>query len=98
MGVNKRFCFCIMFICQTVCRKQILGKGSSQVALVVKSPLANAGDSRDAGWIPGREDSLEEKMATHSSIRRMQTCDFLWKGFWSWLDRCTIIENNLRRV
>ena len=69
-----------------------------QVALVVKSPLANAGDSRDAGWIPGREDSLEEKMATHSSIRRMQTCDFLWKGFWSWLDRCTIIENNLRPV
>ena len=27
--------------------------GASQVALVVKKPLANAGDIRDAGSIPG---------------------------------------------
>ena len=26
---------------------------ASQVALVVKNPLANAGDIRDEGWIPG---------------------------------------------
>ena len=27
--------------------------GASQVALVVKNPSANAGDIRDANWIPG---------------------------------------------
>ena len=38
------------------------------VELVVKSPPANAGDKRDAGSIPGREDPPEEDMGTHSSI------------------------------
>ena len=42
--------------------------GASQVALVVKNPLANAGDIRDAGSILGWEDNLEEGMATQSSI------------------------------
>ena len=28
-------------------------EGTNQVALVVKNPLANAGDVRDAGLIPG---------------------------------------------
>ena len=27
--------------------------GASQVVLVVKNPLANAGDTRDVGWITG---------------------------------------------
>ena len=36
-----------------------------QVVLVVKNPPANAGDIRD---ILGREDPLEEGLATHSSI------------------------------
>ena len=35
---------------------------------MVKSPPANAGDKRDAGSIPGREDPPEEDMGTHSSI------------------------------
>ena len=35
---------------------------------MVKNPPANAGDVRDASLIPGREDLLEEGMATHSSI------------------------------
>jgi len=35
---------------------------------VVKNPPAVAGDLRDVGLIPGREDPLEEGMATHSSI------------------------------
>ena len=35
---------------------------------MVKNPPANAGDVRDAGLILGREDPLEEGMATHSSI------------------------------
>ena len=39
-----------------------------QVALVVKSLPANAGDIRNAGWSLRREDPLEEGMATHSSI------------------------------
>ena len=34
------------------------------MALVVKSPPANAGDVRDAGLIPGWEDPLEKEMAT----------------------------------
>ena len=35
---------------------------------MVKSSSANARDIRDAVSIPGQEDSLEEGMATHSSI------------------------------
>ena len=42
--------------------------GASQVVLEVKNPPANPGDIRDVGFIPGQEDSLEEGMATHSSI------------------------------
>ena len=47
---------------------------ASQVALVMKNPPANVGDIRDAGSIPGlgqslgRDDPLEEGMASHSSI------------------------------
>ena len=43
-------------------------RGTSQVALVVKNPTANAGDLRDAGSIPGSGRSPEEEMATHFSI------------------------------
>ena len=43
-------------------------EGASLVALVVKNPLASAGDIRDTGSIPGLGRSLEEGMATHSSI------------------------------
>ena len=39
------------------------------VALLVKNPLANAGDIKEAIQSLGREDPLEEEMATHSSIR-----------------------------
>ena len=35
---------------------------------MVKNPLANAGDIRDAGSIVGGKGPLEEEMATHSSI------------------------------
>ena len=35
---------------------------------MVKNLPANAGDTRDADSIPGSERSLEEDMATHSSI------------------------------
>ena len=35
---------------------------------MVKNPLANIGDVRDMGLIPGQEDPLEKGMATHSSI------------------------------
>ena len=47
---------------------------ASQVALVVKNSLANAGDVRDSGHDQthvrslGQEDLLEKGMATHSSI------------------------------
>jgi len=39
-----------------------------QVALVVKNLPANAGNIRDGGSIPGSGRSLEEGMATYSSI------------------------------
>ena len=38
------------------------------MALVVKNPPDNEGDIRDMGSIPGSGRSLEEGMATHSSI------------------------------
>ena len=48
---------------------------TSQMALVVKNPSANAGDVRDMGSIPW-EDPLEEGMATHSSI-------LAWRILWT---------------
>ena len=35
--------------------------GASQVVLVVKNPLVNAGDLRDTGLIPGSRRSLREE-------------------------------------
>ena len=40
----------------------------SQVALVVNSPPANAGDERDGDSIPGWGRSPGQEMATHTSI------------------------------
>ena len=34
---------------------------------MVKNLPANAGDTRDAGLIPGQEDPLEKEMTTYSS-------------------------------
>ena len=42
---------------------------------MVKNLLANAGDMRDMGLIPGSEDPLEESMATHSGI-------LAWRILW----------------
>ena len=41
----------------------------SQVVLVVKNLSVSAGEIRETGWIPAWGRSLEEEMATHSSIR-----------------------------
>ena len=46
---------------------------ASQVETVVKNPPASAGDVRDLGSIPGREDPLEEGVAIHSSILAWRT-------------------------
>jgi len=35
---------------------------------VVKNPPSHAGDAEEEGSIPGPEDPLEKKIATHSSI------------------------------
>ena len=43
-------------------------KWASQVALVVKNLPANAGDIKDSGLSPESGRSLEEGMATHTSI------------------------------
>ena len=45
-------------------------------ALVVKNPPASAGDIRDVGSIPGLGRSLEESMATHSSV-------LAWRNPWT---------------
>ena len=63
----KNFNLCItwiIYICTHVCARR-----ASQVALVVKNLLANAGRLKET-WIQslGQEDPLEEDMATHSSI------------------------------
>ena len=50
--------------------------GASQVAVVVKNPLANAGDIGDAVSIPGWGKSLEEEMATHTRI-------LAWRILWT---------------
>ena len=42
---------------------------TSQVVLVVKNSLVSAGEIRETGWIPAWGRSLEEEMATRSSIR-----------------------------
>ena len=44
-----------------------------QVAIVVKNPSANAEDTRNMGLIPGLGRSLEEEVATHSSILARRT-------------------------
>ena len=41
---------------------------ASHMAQMVKKPPANSGDIREAGFIPGWEDHLEEGIATHASI------------------------------
>ena len=43
---------------------------------VVKNPLVNVGDIRDASLIPGQEDPLEKEMATHF-------CVLAWEILWT---------------
>ena len=43
---------------------------------MVKNLPANAGDAKDMALIPGRNDPLEEEMASHSSI-------LAWKIPWT---------------
>ena len=61
---------------------------------MVKNPPASAEDTGDMGLIPGREDPLEEEMATHSSFLtwkipwteepgRLQSMG--WQESWTWL-------------
>ena len=87
--MDMRGCFIVIFICIYLMIKvvehllmcwlpwlPISLLWASQVALVVKNPPANAGDTRGAGSIPGFEDPLEKGMATHSSI-------LAWKIPWT---------------
>ena len=52
------------------CRQTLLSEppGKSKVELVAKNLPASAGDVRNTGVIPGRDNSLEEEMASYSSI------------------------------
>ena len=40
---------------------------------MVKNLLANAGNTRDSGSVPGSGDPLENEVATHSSILAWKT-------------------------
>ena len=53
---------------------------ASQVVLVVKNLPADAGDVRETVRSLGKEDPLEEEMATHSSIHawRFPCTEELW--------------------
>ena len=63
---------------------------TAQVVLVAKNLPASAGDTRDVGSVPGLGGSLEEEMATHSSILAwkipLQTSLVGYSpwGAWSW--------------
>ena len=57
-------CVCVyiyIYMCVCVCVFIIFIYGASQVVLVVKNPPATAGDTRDAGLIPGLGRSSGEK-------------------------------------
>ena len=56
-----------LHICMCVYTYNGISMDFSSGAMVKNLP-ANAGDVRDANSIPGLEDSLEDNMATHSSI------------------------------
>ena len=43
----------LLSLCQDAILRAVIYVGASQVVLVLKNPLANAGDDRDAGSIPG---------------------------------------------
>ena len=60
----------------TFWKRQNYGDGIFRAAQVVRNPLVNAGDIRDEGSILGREDPLQEEMATHSSIT-------VWRISWT---------------
>ena len=57
-----------VFLIRLLFETLLIRIASSQVALVVKNPPANAGNIRNVGSIPGLGRSPEEGMATHSSI------------------------------
>ena len=66
---------CIIGLCELYIDKftlwllcHMLFLWASQVVLVVKNPPDNAADLRDVSSIPGSGRTLEEGMATHSSV------------------------------
>ena len=66
----------VFFLILFILRWSIAENGTSQVVLVVKSLLANAGDIRDVGLIPGSGDPLEEGMA-------IQPNNLAWRIPWA---------------
>ena len=66
-AITSFFNNCVEFCSMNVLSFIYLFFRASQVALMVKNPPANAGDIRDTVRSLGREDPLEEGMATHSS-------------------------------
>ena len=62
-----RFCLTIYLYLRTLYFLMHSWGCAFQVALVLNNPLANAGDIRDVGLIPGQEDLLDECMAIQYS-------------------------------
>ena len=64
---------------------------ASQVVLVVKNPPADAGDTKDAGSIPGSGRSLKEGPATHSG-------NLAWEIPWTEEPGVTQRQTRLKRL
>ena len=70
--------FCLLNLCThlTLSSSLTLSYWCFPGGSVLKNPPASTGDAGDTGLIPGFERSLEEEMATHSSI-------LSWKISWA---------------
>ena len=68
VGISRPVLVCVSDGMSPLKRGTCLIQRTSQVALVVKSPSASAGDAVDSGSIRGLGRSLEKKATTHSSI------------------------------
>ena len=70
-------------------------KYSSQVVLVVMNSPANAGDT---GSIPGRENLLEEEVATHSNILAWRIPRARGGAWWAIVHRVVKSWTQLKRL
>ena len=79
--------------CKMWLTRKCMQPTASQVALVVKNLPASAGDVRDVGSVHGLGRSLQEGMATHSSILAWR---IPWTAWWVTVHRVTKSRTRLK--